>query len=266
MKVRISLFPGYGLGDAVQMSAVLQHVVAARPDWSIDFYAERGRETVGRGIVDRCFVLGAGDNDCHYDLETEIVLYDTRTNWTDRPNTRVVSCLHERFGLPWRAELGRYRIQPTPVVLPPRTVAVHYRGDSAPDLKNLSVECAERVCERVVELGRTPLILDWRPDPLVPKYGGVRGLGLYGGSAADVCGVIAACEAFVGIDSGPAKCASATNTPSLVVWTRNNPEYFHDPAPNTTHDVPADMELGPFFRANYRTEGVMTWLQKTLRG
>ena len=58
LNVLISLHRGYGLGDAVQMSAVLRHVVAARPEWHIDYQAEEGRHQVGRGIVDNTFAYG----------------------------------------------------------------------------------------------------------------------------------------------------------------------------------------------------------------
>ena len=52
------------------------------------------------------------------------------------------------------------------------------------------------------------------------------------------CAVIRQCAAFVGIDSGPSKCASSTDTPALVIWTGHHPAPFHDPAENTTHLVP----------------------------
>ena len=96
------------------------------------------------------------------------------------------------------------------------------------------------------------------------------------------CAVIAQCEAFVGIDSGPAKCASSTNTPSLVVWTGHNPSAFHDPALNTTHLIPrgyaglepvCDAGTIEWFEANYKVRfydwdpvsEVRQWLRDTLQ-
>ena len=51
LNVLISLHRGYGLGDAVQMSAVLRHVAKYRPHWRVDFQAESGRYCIGGGIV-----------------------------------------------------------------------------------------------------------------------------------------------------------------------------------------------------------------------
>src|SRR5271166_6650597 len=99
----ISLHRGYGLGDAVQMSAVLRHVAKYRPHWIVDFQAEEGRHCVGRGIVNgEIFEFKKNPNpDKQYDAEIEICLYDTWANWGDRPNTRVSSCLRDRFDLDW---------------------------------------------------------------------------------------------------------------------------------------------------------------------
>lgn len=70
------------------------------------------------------------------------------------------------------------------------------------------------------------------------------------------CAVISQCEAFIGIDSGPGKCASATNTPSLIIWTGHHPSPFHDPAPNTTHLVPQGFHgMHPV----YNDPGVVSW-------
>ncbi len=247
LNVLISLHKGYGLGDAVQVSAVLRHVVAARPNWSIDFQAEEGRHCVGRGIVANTFAYGAPYSRERYDAEVQVHLYDTWANFHDRPNTRVSSCLHERFGLPWLPEHGRYRVDVSPEATDQaaavlhdegrRTVAVHYAGDSSPLKKNLSHDQADRICRRVEMLGYVPVVLDWRDRSRLPCRR-LRYPAAWGGDAEMVCAVIRQCRAFVGIDSGPSKCASATDTPALVVWTGHHPAPFHDPASNTTHLVP----------------------------
>lgn len=244
MNVLVSLYKGYGLGDAVQMSVVLRHLRKHRPHWVIDFQAEPGRETVGYGIAHNTLTYGDPYPTAHYDLEVQIVLYDTFANWHDRPNTRVTSCLHERFGIEWDKECGSYEIN-VPVRQPlalHRPVAIHYRGDSAKDKKDLTHEQAMRICQCILNVDCTPLILDWRLDESNINMRGsvsVRALGLQGGHSAQMnCAVIAECEAFIGIDSGPGKCASATKTPTLITWTGHHPAPFHDPAKNTTHLVP----------------------------
>lgn len=290
--VLISLYKGYGLGDAVQMSAVLRHIKKHRPHWVVDFQAEPGRETIGRGHCRNVFCYGEPYPSVYYDLEAQIVLYDTFANWHDRPNTRVTSCLHERFGIEWDASCGRYQIVIRPEIrgmalraIPRNSVLLHYSGDSAKSQKDLSVGQAMKICELIKKFGFSPLILDWRLDSLSITYSGVRTLGLdaeLGRSVEVNCAIISECAGFIGIDSGPSKCASATDTPSLVIWTGHHPAPFHDPAPNTTHLVPigyhglepvcGDVGVIKWFEANHKVaqytdlvQGVETWLQHLKR-
>ena len=255
INVLISLHKGYGLGDGVQMSAVLRHIAKARPHWRIDYCAEEGKHQVGRGIVTNTFAYGQPNPSPHYDAEVLICLYDTWANWHDRPNTRVSSALHERFGLPWDPECGRYQVlvsefarDQAKVLLhgisnsgaerdPSACVAVHYEGDSSPTKKNLTHAQARQICETIEHMGRRPIILDWRNKSALP-FRRISIPSQWGRDAEMVCAVISQCKAFVGIDSGPGKCASATDTPALIVWTGHHPAPFHDPAPNTTHLVP----------------------------
>lgn len=263
MNVLVTLYRGYGLGDAVQMSAVLKHLVKYRPDWHIDYQAEEGRHVVGRGIVRNTFAHEDRYPCDHYDRQYEIVLYDTWHGYRDRPNTRVSSCLDSIFNLHWDADYGRYQINVSPVTtmavaaLLDRDdlVAVHYQGDSAEHLKNLSHPQAGAICRSIERLGYTPLILDWRVRSPLPYYK-LRSPSEWGRDAEFVTAVIKRCKAFVGIDSGPGKCASATDVPSLVVWTGHNPAAFHDPAPNTTHLIPPhcgfdDQTVADWFFAHY---------------
>lgn len=278
INVLISLHRGYGLGDAVQMSAVLRHITKYRPNWLVAYQAEEGKHQVGHGIVANTFAFGAPPpSPPHYDAEVEIRLYDTWANWGDRPNTRVSSCLHERFGLPWDHGCGRYQVNvPESVrrwaedVILPKSVAVHYQGDSDKARKDLTDGQYSAIRDHIHSLGRRTYLLG-RNIPM-------------GYDAAVNCSIISQCEAFVGIDSGPSKCASATNTPALVIWTGHHPAPFHDPAPNTTHLVPrgyhglepvcGDSGVVRWFEANYNVrhyEGdpvgeIKRWLIEQLTG
>lgn len=280
INVLISLHKGYGLGDAVAMSAVLRHVEKHRPNWRVDFQAEEGRHVVGRGIVANTFAYGQQPPDKHYDAEVQILLFDSFAAWTDRPNTRVSSCLHERFGLAWDEECAGYYVEVSDGALKQakriisgirhdgKIVAVHYRGTTAKHLKDLTHAQAAVVCNVIHSMGRSPLIM----------------AGNYSWGDAEMnTAVISQCEAFVGIDSGPGKCASATGTPSLIVWTGHHPAVFHDPAPNTEHLVPAGyhsfapvrdhIAVVEWFEKHYRTReysgdpvpGIKTWLEEKLR-
>ena len=222
---------GYGLGDGVQVSSVLRHVVKERPHWKVDYQAEEGKHQVGRGIVSATFAYGEPYPSDHYDAEVQIILYDTWANWHDRPNTRVSSCLHEQFGIKWRPDCARYVVNVSEGVkrwasdaVPKRAVAFHYQGDSDKPNKDLLQTQADKIYNHILFNGHNPYKLGRH----IPK-----------GYDAEVnCAIIGQCKAFVGIDSGPSKCASATDTPALVIWTGHHPAPFHDPAPNTTHLVP----------------------------
>ncbi len=307
INVLISLHRGYGLGDATQMSAVLRHVAKYRPNWAVDFQAEEGRHCVGRNIVSNTFEFGKNPNPNKvYDAEVEICLFDNWYNWKDRPNTHVSQALHERFGLEWDRECSGYQVNWSRDVgyaaqaamskfiakrdrLSTRAVAVHYQGDSAPQKKDLSDGQVDAICDHILSLGYVPLLIDWRNMSPVANRIDVCTTGRevfsrsWGRSADYNCAVVNQCAAFVGIDSGPAKCASATNVPSLVVWTGHHPAEFHDPAINTTHLVPCGYhELKPvcnnkeavdWFEANYSVREylrdpvleVCRWLGETLK-
>lgn len=275
VNVLVSLHPGYGLGDSVMMSAVLQHIKKHRPDWVVDYQAEEGRHQVGRGIVARTFARGTPYPKPHYDAEVTLTLYDRWYGWTDRPNTVVSSCLHECLGMAWDSECGRYVINVSEPVrqlaaqMPYQLVAIHSEGRTAKAKKDLTKEQTEHICSHVWRLGCHPYLIG---DHNVE----------WGGNAEMTAAIIARCRAFVGIDSGPAKCASATDTPSLVVWTGHHPAAFHDPAPNTTHLIPRDRtrfnrvidsDVMAWFAANYDyhyydgdpVPAVREWLEGVLR-
>lgn len=295
INVLISLHRGYGLGDAVQISSVLKHVAKYRPHWRVDFQAEEGRHQVGRGVCANTLAYGQPYPSPHYDAEVQIVLYDTWHAFTDRPNTRVSSCLKQWFNLPWDRECGRYQIAVSNNSMDAaqmllragwgkaRLVAVHYQGDSAREKKDLTDDQATQVCQAICAAGCEPIVLDWRKKSQLERFRLLRTPRDVGNDAEMVTAIISQCEAFVGIDSGPAKCASATEIPSLVVWAGHHPAPYHDPAPNTTHLVPSGFhdtepvcgnpEVCAWFDAHYNVReyrgdpvpAVEAWLAGVLR-
>lgn len=271
MNVLVSLTNGYGMGDAVQVSVILQHLRKYRPDWIVDYQAPHGQYCVGNGLCANIFAYGQPYPSAHYDAEVQIRLYDTWRGWTDRPNTHVVSSLKDQFGIDWDAECGRYLVDVSDDaydkvidLVPRHAVAVHYQGSTLPANKNLSHNQAEEIFIAIRQHHRIPLTLDWRMEWPI-RYGAyIRTVGdsilsrEWGGNAEMNCAVISQCEAFIGIDSGPAKCASATNTPSLVVWSGHHPAAFHDPSPNTTHLVPIGYHRT---RPLWNDAGVIRWFE-----
>lgn len=288
--VLIRIKPGYGLGDNVQFTSVIRHLRKYRPNWIIDFVSDKPHAATGlvRNAV--------GYNDplpsTNYDREIDVHLLDTFMAFPNKPNTRVTSCLHERFGMEWDAECGQYEINIAEKTMLAASnflgmmtakkfsvmnrmmvkggfpiVGIQYEGDSSQDKKNLTKHQAAEICDCVLSHDRIPLLLDWRNKSELPdgKYihttGRLSVSDEWGRDAQMNAAIISQCEAFVGIDSGPGKCASATETPTLICWTGHHPALFHDPAPNTTHLVPAnhrEMDLlrgnaavADWFEANY---------------
>ena len=55
-------------------------------------------------------------------------------------------------------------------------------------------------------------------------------------------------EMVIGIDSGPEHLAGATETPTVVIWTGNDPLTCFDPCLNVTHLVPSEAYLNLDYR------------------
>lgn len=280
MNILLNLHRGYGLGDAVAMSSVLRHVRKYRPNLTLCFQAEEGYHLIGKGIVDHYFAYGDKHPIEGYDGEVLMTLYEVWHGFTNKPNTRVTSCLRQHMGIEWDSSCGRYEIHVDEEIykstkkllsaIKPHNsqdlecVAIHYQGDSLPNRKNLSHQQAYDLCRMVMDLGKIPVLIDWRDrSPLpytykIPTLGKIMGAALWGRNPEVNCALISQCSAFIGIDSGPAKCASATETPSLIIWTGHHPAPFHDPAPNTTHLVPSNVHS---FAPVNNNPGVVEWFE-----
>jgi ADP-heptose:LPS heptosyltransferase len=247
--VLIRLLGGVGLGDAVQHTILLKHLRRYRPAWRITVRAAKGIESCLHGLCDR--VITEESQEDFHDQAFDIHLHEQYLKFTDRPSTKVAFVLHEVFGIePYDMDLGRYEC-PVSESQKHRAVLIHYQGGSSTNKKNLHDWQASELCDLVRRAGRVPVVLDLqRRSTLVdnktifsPHVGPNDMWGGFGNAdAALLAGLISVCEAFVGIDSGPGKLASATATPSLICWTKHHPLQFHDPAPNTTHLIPKDWE------------------------
>lgn len=279
-------FP-HGLGDAVQLTAVLRHLRYYHPDWLIDVSALVGKQSAygqlcrhafqrDREVVDRSRYAHVFSLDWH----------ECCTGYRQYPSTKTVRCLLEVFGLVPRLELCRYEIarSESAVALAHRyldeicatgpdaagrypVVFVHYEGNTSAGQKNLSHELVRQVCEVVLAAGLTPVILDW--DHRSPLPDAVRihnpdadhylwnGRGT--GDAEVLAALIDCGRLMIGVDSGPLHVAGATSTPTIAVWTAHHPIHFFDLAANVLHLVPGNHEQlvhGPdalaYFQEHYR--------------
>ncbi len=279
----------HGLGDAIQFTVVLKHLAATRPDWAVDVWSLRGKHSSFHGLCRRSYHdQEPRPPQSAYARVFDLGWYENYNRYGDRPNSKITNCLAEIFRIPYDPALGRYEVRPTPeahraaefyfrsIGLAPGPAGrfpvalFHYQGNTSGAKKNLGQEDVAAAVGAALQSGLTPVILDW--DHRSPLPDGRRvfcpsvGPGdIWGGFGSGDCGVLTALIAraalFVGIDSGPGKCASATDTPAVIVWTGHHPMQFHDPAPNTLHLLPENHhELPPmenaaaarYFEGHYR--------------
>ncbi len=281
-------FP-HGLGDAVQLGIVLRHLRKHRPDWQIDVHCQRGKHSAVRGLCHAVYHdREARPNEQAYDKHFDLGWYECYSAFSDSPCTKACNCLREVFGIVPELALCGYVVecQAEDYAVTARylesiggrknaagrfnAVVIHYEGNTSTPKKNLCRHTVAALCENVREAGHLPVILDWdRRSPLsdqkhifCPGVGPNDIWGGFGsGDAARITALIAQCTAFVGIDSGPGKCAGATDTPSVIVWTGHHPIQFHDLCANTTHLVPEEhralppaqqRQVAEFFSKHYR--------------
>ncbi len=237
-----------------------------------------------------------------YDSALDLHLVESFIPFEDKPSSKVTKILAETFDLPYDPSLGRYECQISSKVQAAadrylrsvskmreggfNSVIFHPMGWSSPHRKNLLEWQAGEICDMVIASGRVPVVLDWerRIDLIDNKKVFCPPKEVWHDDATFIAGLIRSSEAFVGVDSGPGKLASTTETPSLVLWIKNHPAQYHDPAPNTTHLIPTGWkDMAPLdgneavinFKSHYlyRTYSgdhglvaqVLFWLAETLQ-
>jgi ADP-heptose:LPS heptosyltransferase len=257
-------------GDVVQLSVVLKHLRKYRPNDTVDVVCGRGKHTALIGLCNRVFHDGEIDpEDKNYTIVNQLGWFEDMNHYRDRPNSKISNNMQEVFHLDWDESLARYECHRSPesdmtackylesigckrqAINGSRciynSVILHYHGNTSPTRKNLNDWQIKPVCELIIKAGRVPVILDWDHRSHLPDNqrifnpptgdGDIWG-GFGSGDASVVASLIQNSEAFIGIDSGPGKIASATDTPTLICWTGHHPMQFHDPAPNTLHLIP----------------------------
>ncbi len=270
-----------------QFSVVLKHLRKHRPDWTVHVKCGRGKHTALLGLCDRVFHDQEPEPEGPYDSKLALGWYENYLRFTDRPNSKITNCLQEVFGIDYDPELARYSVRVSSPAMNRATkylesigakgdrqynvVLIHYEGNTSPYKKNLSHWQAQALCELVIRCGRIPVVLDWdNRSPLpdgkrifCPPLGVGDIWGSFGsGDAETIAALISCAEAYIGVDSGPGKIASSTDTPALICWRGHHPIQFHDPADNTTHMVPEehrsippcgdDSRIADYFERHYK--------------
>lgn len=281
----------HGLGDAVQLTAVLKHLRRYRPDWDVDVAALAGKHSAFYGLCRQVYVLKEQRADeTRYDRVFDLGWHECSTSFSEWPSTKVERCLTEVFRMIPDPELCSYsiRIGETARKQARRyldricsgnclddgrypAVLIHYEGNTSAEYKNLPTEVVRSLCEMAIRRGFVPVILDW--DQRSPLPDGKRihnpntssslwgGLGT--GDAEVLAALIESASVMIGVDSGPLHVAAATSTPTVGVWTHHHPLHYMGLSDSVTHLVPAgheellrgDSDKGRrFFESHYRYE------------
>ncbi|WP_010585586.1 glycosyltransferase [Schlesneria paludicola] len=252
--VQILIVFRHGLGDCVQFTVVVQHLLKWHPDWMIDLqFVDAGKGSLFQGFERVRVIARDEDRKPHYDEQYVLDWWEADSVESDAvPATKAEQCLRRIFGIEPEPDLcgysfpgksntskqveeylqgiagGRLEGGRFPVVV------LHYQGNSSPDQKNLTHDVAARLCAKVVALGYVPVILDWDHRSPLPDDASIhcptsrhpiwQGLGT--GDAATIAQLIEASTLFIGIDSGPQKVAATTTTPMICVWRQMHPVHY----------------------------------------
>lgn len=257
----------HGLGDAVQLTIVLKHLVKHLPTAIVDVWALHGKHSCYRGLCSRVFSdQGEQPRECDYDQIVRLSWFECNQSFERVPSTKAALCLRDVFHLDPDPSLFYYEIRTQlehqeraerflreitgrepdggrwPVVL------VHYQGNTSSEKKNLRHDVAAELCRASLDAGLVPVILDWDHRSPLPDGKDIccPGVGhpLWGnfgsGDAATMAALIERAALFVGVDSGPLHVAGSTTTPAIGVWTGHHPIRYFDRAENVVHLVPGD--------------------------
>jgi FkbM family methyltransferase len=278
----------HGLGDAVQLTTVLQHLRHAHPEWNVDVAALIGKHSAFHGLCRRVFVLDREPLPSCHDRVLDLDWHECHSCFAHCPSTKAERCLQDIFHLTPIPDLCTYKIH-----CRDRTktlaraylaqicqgkagdggrfpsVLIHYEGNTSGDQKNISTEIVRQLCDLILGAGFVPVILDW--DHRTRLADGKRihnphtQMELWGwtgtGDAEALAALIESSSLMIGVDSGPLHVAGATTTPTIGVWTGHHPLHYFGHADNITHLVPenhlsllrGNRAVGEtYFRQHYR--------------
>jgi len=262
----------HGLGDAVQLTLVLQHLQKYHPTWDLNLFALIGKHSVGKGYCSNIWHdKEARPNKDIFDRQYNLQWVECYSTYTDSPSTKACNCLREIFHITPDQNLLKYKLFIDDEVYRKtvrylnkigakkiggryNAVIIHYQGNTSPEKKNVDHCVMHVLCELLIDEGYIPVILDWdRRSPLpnqktifnpIPEKGDIWG-STGTGDASSIAALVEQSSLFIGIDSGPQKCAGATNTPSIGLWTGHLPVQFFDLCDNFIHLLPANWPTVP---------------------
>ncbi len=269
----------FNVGDHLQFTIVLKHLLHYYPQWKIGIECMPGCQEIFNDLCPAFQQIHPFYWRNDYPNKKTVSFSRNPSVYVDKPSTKVTRCLLEEFNLEPIPELYRYEIHPSNEATEKTARyikdelhgqpfgVIHYKGTASKELKDLSDDEARSIVQVMKREGLTPVILDWNDNPIADnkeifspsKRHPYLWNGQRYGDAGTIAALIQRADCFFGIDSGPAHLAGATETPSCVFWKGFHPILNFDPAPNVLHVVcdcwEGDCEQG--------TEALRYWEQTT---
>ena len=148
----------HGLGDAVQLTAVLRHLREFRPSWDVDVASLPGKHSAFSGLCRQSLILDQDVIDAErYARRFKLDWHESQDASDQWPSTKVTRCLREVFGLTPQAALCGYEIAISPAARQLRTsiltgicgaaadatgrfpaVLIHYEGNTSAEQESLA--------------------------------------------------------------------------------------------------------------------------------
>lgn len=255
MKRAYIYFP-HGLGDAVQLTVALTHLKAA--GWSVDVSFKQPMGFLG----DLCQELRPNEQGTGpYDLTNISYWPDPDTAFDGSPATKAERFLYEVCGIEPQPNLCKYQVFPQdrselvesfirreledkPFVL------LHHHGNSSRYYKHVSEGVIRRAVDRIIELGRVPVLLDWAGRSSLLKSPSLRNkivhpdvfhplwLSTGTGEPSSIITLARRADLCIGIDSGPGHLFGASGARTIILWTGHHPIHYYASNDNVLHVVP----------------------------
>lgn len=229
----------------------MRHLRHYHPDARLEVICKPQREDLYVGLADE--VTGSPQLDRPPTHTVSWPLPDR--SYASWPSTYVERCLIEQFDLEPVPELCRYQVAVRPDPrgavrtwlatlrrARPKLALCNFRGAGMKPLKDVDDYAAAAIVRALNARDFDVLVWDVNDRTTLPAHG----LGVHVPAvldppqsrlehAATAAALIAECDLFVGVDSGPLHLAAAVGTRSIGIWTRQSPLHCISPHPNLAH-------------------------------
>lgn len=250
----------HGLGDNAQLTIGLKHIKKYHPNWIIDIEVGVGKESF---FIDFARNIYTKRSDRKYDLRfydnIHSILWERPEVCLDNAPTTKVTAFLQYLKIKPDLTLYNYQVHITSKdknkvekylsTLPhTKFVLLHYIAKTFKEQKNLPTKLAQKICKTIIKAGYIPIILDWKSDCCFYDQEHIFCPDRYNtlwnekghAAAGTLAALIEKAKLYIGIDSGPAHVAGATNAPTIIVWREHHPVNFYDLPKNVLHLVPKD--------------------------